>query len=50
MKSFKENGKKRVVIASTALCMGINFPDIRYVIHWGPPPGPKLPGGDWGGG
>lgn len=37
MKSFKENGKKRVVIASTALCMGINFPDIRYVIHWGPP-------------
>ncbi|XP_074620808.1 ATP-dependent DNA helicase RecQ-like [Acropora palmata] len=29
-------GKKRVVIASTALSMGVNFPDVRYVIHWGP--------------
>ncbi len=29
--------KKRVVIASTALSMGINFPDVRYVIHWRPP-------------
>ena len=31
--SFKGEGKKRVVIASTALSMGVNFPD---VIHWGP--------------
>jgi ATP-dependent DNA helicase RecQ len=37
VKSFKGDGKKRVVIASTALCMAINFPDVRYIIHWGPP-------------
>ncbi|XP_015758777.1 PREDICTED: ATP-dependent DNA helicase RecQ-like [Acropora digitifera] len=36
IKSFKGEGKKRVVIASTALSMGVNFPDVRYVIHWGP--------------
>ena len=36
IKSFKGEGKKKVVIASTALSMGVNFPDVRYVIHWGP--------------
>lgn len=33
---FKVNGKKRLVVATTALSMGINFPDIRYIINWGP--------------
>ncbi|XP_068735388.1 ATP-dependent DNA helicase RecQ-like [Montipora capricornis] len=34
--SFKENGVKRIVVATSALSMGINFPDICYVINWGP--------------
>lgn len=34
--SFKGNGIIRVVIATTALCMGVNFPDVRYIINWGP--------------
>lgn len=34
--SFKGDGKKRVVIASSALSMGVNFPDVRLIIHWGP--------------
>lgn len=25
-----------MVVASTALSMGVNFPDIRYVVNWGP--------------
>ena len=33
MKSF---GKKRVVLATSALSMGVNFSDVRYVVHWGP--------------
>ena len=36
MESFKGDGKKRIVIASSVLNMGVNFPDIRYIIHWGP--------------
>ena len=36
VESFKNDGKKRVVIASSALSMGVNFPDVRYIIHWGP--------------
>ena len=36
MASLREDGSKQVVIASTALSMGVNFPDIRYVINWGP--------------
>ncbi|CAB4011422.1 Hypothetical predicted protein [Paramuricea clavata] len=28
---------KRIIIASTALSMGVNFPDIEYIINWGPP-------------
>jgi len=27
----------RVVIATTAFSMGIDIPDVREVIHWGPP-------------
>lgn len=27
-------GVKRVLIATTALCMGVNFPDVRFVINW----------------
>ena len=34
--SLKGDGKIRIVIASTALSMGVNFPDIRYIINWGP--------------
>ena len=36
VRSFKGDGKVRVVVASTALSMGVNFPDIRYVVNWGP--------------
>ncbi len=37
--SFKGSGDstKKIIIASTALSMGVNFPDVRYVINWGPP-------------
>lgn len=34
---FNENGVCRVVFASTALGMGVNIKDIRFVIHYGPP-------------
>lgn len=34
--SMKGEGKKRVVIATSALSMGVNFPNIRFVVHWGP--------------
>lgn len=35
--SFKENvGHVRVVIATSALSMGVNFPDVQYVVHMGP--------------
>ena len=38
IKSFCEKGSKiRVVIATTAFCMGIDCPDIRRVIHFGAP-------------
>ena len=36
LNSFKGNGVRRVVVATTALCMGVNFPDVRYVVSWGP--------------
>ena len=37
MDSFKVNsGNVRIVIASSALGMGVNFPDVHYVIHLGP--------------
>ena len=35
--SFKGNdGVVRVVIASSALSMGVNYPDVKYVVHLGP--------------
>ena len=34
--SFSGNGKARVVIASTSLSMGVDFPHVRYVVHFGP--------------
>ena len=34
-KSLKGNGLKRVIIATTSLCMGVNFLDIRYIVNWG---------------
>lgn len=38
-KSFKnDDGPIRVVIATSALSLGVNFKDIRYVIHYGPAP------------
>ena len=37
MDSFKVNaGNVRIVLASSALGMGVNFPDVRYVVHLGP--------------
>ena len=30
------NSKKRIVIATSALSMGVNFPDVKYIINWGP--------------
>ena len=36
-RSFKGNdGVVRVVIASSALSMGVNYPDVKYVVHLGP--------------
>jgi len=35
--SFKGNdGVSRVVIASSALSMGVHYPDVKYVVHLGP--------------
>ena len=34
---FKSDGLKRVVIATCALGMGINFPRVRYIVQYGPP-------------
>lgn len=36
-KDFKGNGTQRVVVATCALGMGVNFPNVQYVIHYGPP-------------
>lgn len=35
--AFREEGKIRVAITTSALSMGVNFLDVRYIIHWGPP-------------
>ena len=35
--SLKGNGIKRVVVATSTLSMGVNFPDVKYVIMYGPP-------------
>ena len=34
--SFTVSGKARVVIASSSLSMGVDFPHVKYVIHFGP--------------
>lgn len=34
--SFTGCGKARVVIASTSLSMGVDFPRVKYVVHFGP--------------
>ena len=36
LNSLKYSGTKRVAIATTALCMGVNFPDIGHVVMFGP--------------
>lgn len=37
LKEFKAtNGTKRILIATTVLCMGVNFPDVRYIMNWRP--------------
>lgn len=36
MKSLITNGSKRIIVATTALSMGVNFPDIKYILNWGP--------------
>lgn len=33
IKSMKGDGEKRVIIATSALSMGVNFPNIRFVVH-----------------
>ncbi|XP_028408795.1 uncharacterized protein LOC114531368 [Dendronephthya gigantea] len=35
--SLKGSGTKRVVVATSALSMGVNFPDVKYVVMYGPP-------------
>ncbi|KAL9977374.1 hypothetical protein ACROYT_G014766 [Oculina patagonica] len=38
-KSLKfDDGPIRIVLATSALSLGVNFKDIRYVIHYGPAP------------
>lgn len=36
IEALKSNGKPRVIVSSSALSMGVNFPDVRYIINWGP--------------
>jgi len=36
MESFKDSGQIRVAIATSALSMGVNFPNVKYVVHVGP--------------
>ena len=36
LNSFKNNGLKLIANATTALSMGVNFPDVRYVMMYGP--------------
>lgn len=34
--SFKNDGLKRVALATAALSMGVNFPNVRYIVNFGP--------------
>lgn len=34
--SFEGDGCVRVAIASSSLSMGIDFPDVKYIVHFGP--------------
>ena len=34
--SFTGNGNARVVTAYTSLCMGVDFPNVKYAVHFGP--------------
>lgn len=36
LSQFKTDGVKHVLVSTTALCMGVNFPDVRYIVNWGP--------------
>ena len=40
LSQFKNNGVKHALVATTALCMGVNFPDVIHVhiVNWGPAP------------
>ena len=33
---LKEDGLQRIIVPSSALSMGVDFPYVRYVINWGP--------------
>lgn len=37
VQSFKGDEKKRIAVTTTVLSMGVHFPDVRYIVHWGPP-------------
>ena len=37
IEDFKSDGLKRVVIATCALGMGVNFPKVKYVVQYVPP-------------
>lgn len=36
MAEFCSQTHKRLVVASTALSLGVKFGDVRYAINWGP--------------
>ena len=37
LSSFKkEDSVARIIVTSTALSMGVHFPDVNYVVNWGP--------------
>ena len=43
IKDFTDpEGKIRVIFATVACAMGLDSPNIRHVIHWGPPPDAEL--------